>query len=149
MTATQGGERAARRFSRNIWVPIVVLIGVLIGSLVDLLSRPNFGGPRPPFGPVSLGFELVGEFHVILSTVGIALLTALLVVYAKTYAETKGNFALGLLVVLSALLFQAALSYPVTFGFVERVSFRAGFSSPIADLFTITAYAVFLYLSLE
>jgi hypothetical protein len=146
MTTSQG---SGRRFSRQIWLPIVVLVGVLIGLLMDLLSRPNFGGPRPPFEPYALGFELVGESHVILSTVGIALLIALLVVYARTYTETKGNFALGLLVVLCALLFQAALSYPITFGFIERVSFRPGFSSPIADVFMIAAYAVFLYLSLE
>jgi hypothetical protein len=149
MTANQAGERDSGRLSREIWVPIVVLVGVLVGLMIDLLSRPNFGGPRPPFEPYSFRFELIGDFHVILSTTGIALIIALLVVYARTYSETKGNFALGLLVVLSALLFQAALSYPVTFGFVERVSFRPGFSSPIADLFMITAYTVFLYLSLE
>ena len=53
------------------------------------------------------------EFHIILSTIGMALLVALILVYARTYQQTKANFILGLLVVLFALLLQSLLTYPL------------------------------------
>lgn len=76
-----------------------------------------------------------------------ALLVALIIVYARTYLQTKANFILGLLVVLFALLLQALLTYPVILEL--ETGFAIEVFSPVADVFTIIAYTVFLYLSLE
>ena len=99
----------------------------------------------------SLGFgpETFGELHIILSTASVALLLALLVVYARTYLQTKANFIFGLLVVLFALLLQALTTFPVILGIAEHQPILPEFTSNLADIFTIIAYTVFLYLSLE
>jgi hypothetical protein len=50
---------------------------------------------------------------------------------------------------LLALLVEALVSYPLLIGYYGPVSLEPGLSSPSADVFTVCAYAVFLYLSLE
>jgi len=108
--------------------------------------RPTLFGPPD----VQFKFQVFREFHIILSTVGIALLVALLVVYGRTYTQTRANFVLGLLVMLFALLLNSVLTYPIFLGLAEPAfSFPPFFFSPIADVSTIVAYAIFLYLSLE
>ena len=77
------------------------------------------------------------------------LLVALILVYARTYKQTKANFILGLLVVLFALLLQSLLTYPLLLELELTPGFAFAVFSPVADIFTIIAYAVFLYLSLE
>ena len=134
------------RMMSKLWVPVVIFIGTLIGILsYELASEsaefPHFGSR---FGP-----DLWLEFHVIFSTIGMALLVALILVYARTYLQTKANFILGLLVVLFALLLQALLTYPVFLELEVAPGFVIAFFSPVADVFTIIAYTVFLYLSLE
>ena len=53
---------------------------------------------------------------VIVSTVGLALLAALFVVYAKTYRDTGARSALGLIFVLAAFLLEGTLTSPILFG---------------------------------
>jgi hypothetical protein len=134
----------------KLWVPIVLLIGTVAGIisyLYTLSTIPQFGpgGPGGPFGP---GAFL--EYHSILSTISISLLVALLVVYGKTYTQTKANFILGLIVVLLALLLQNLLNYPILHPYIDNTPLESmTISSPVSDVFTIIAYTVFLYLSLE
>jgi hypothetical protein len=147
-----------RRLSAGLWVIFVLLLGALVGSLsyVVIISTRRFypflfrGPPGPP-GPGITVFASYLAFHVILSTVSIGLLLALIAVYARTYSRTRANFVLGLLVVLFALLLQNLLTYPLLNPFVSAplVSSNFNLSSPVADIFTIIAYTVFLYLSLE
>ena len=133
----------------RLWVVIVLLIGLVVGiPLSDLAvepfqQRPGIFRNVPRFNP---GPDI--RVHVILTTVGVALLLALVVVYLKTYAETKALFSIGLVVVLLALLVQAILSYPLILG-TGGVILVPGTLSLLADLFTVAAYTVFLYLSLE
>jgi hypothetical protein len=65
------------------------------------------------------------------------------------YVQTRASFSLGLVVMLLALLVEALVSYPLFIGYYGQVSLEPGLSSPSADIFTVCAYAVFLYLSLE
>ena len=142
---------------------MVIAIGALLGVLSYLSIRPEL--IQQPFGG---GFDTFLEFHIILSTVGMSLLVALVVVYARIYSRTRANFVLGLLVVLVALLLQSVFNYPVFVDIMEpppfpggsqgpqlhffanfNPPFPSGFSSPISDIFMIVAYGIFLYLSLE
>lgn len=66
--------------------------------------------------------------------------------YVKTYVDTGARFALGLLFVLAALLFQALFTSPLLFGY------ELGGLGPfvlIADAFKATPFAAFLCLSLQ
>ncbi len=141
-------EPKPSRSSLKLLVPIVILVGALVGLVSALNLQDEF--PSNPFGFPSPGepFEYL-QTHVVLSTISLALLAALVVVYARSYIVTKANFMLGLLIVLFALLLQGVLQYPLLHLAMNFNVVESDFSSPVSDLFTIIAYSVFLYLSLE
>jgi len=129
--------------SAAAWVILVLCAGIAAGTALAALPAPP--GPRP--GPYPRA--MFDDVATVLSAVGIALLIALLVVYAKTYRETRSKFALGLLVVLAALLGQSLVSSPILFRALDH------FGGPLAplvlaaEMLKAAAFAVFLYLSLE
>lgn len=140
-TEGAGGAGAA------VWVLLVLGAGILVGLLLSALPAPSVG-PRPGHG---WGFRL--ETHedvdVILSTVGIVLLVALLAVYVRTYSQTGARFALGLTVVLFALLLQSLLTSPLVYGALGTTADALGPFLMFADVFKVAAFTVFLYLSLQ
>jgi len=149
--ASPAAER--RKGPGKIWLPIVLAVGIVVGlGLSYYLPAPfgywRFGPPGGPFrGPSE--FQEILTLHTVLSTVSVALLVALAIIYVKVYAETGARFALGLVIVLFALLIQALVQYPLFLGLSGPFDEGQGPYLSFADLFTITAYAIFLYLSLE
>ncbi len=134
----------------KVWVPIVLIVGILAGVILAALPLPTTTGTSPGRGPGwHLALSTPSDYGVILSTVGIVLLVALLVVYSRIYADTKANFALGLVIVLLALLLQSVLTSPLVFTAFGQTSDGLGTFLAFADLFKIVAFTVFLYLSLE
>jgi hypothetical protein len=139
------GTNRKRRTSPAVWTLAVIGIGVASGLL--LAAFPRAGRPGPFHG---LGlFETLEDVDVVLSTIGLATLVALLVVYAKTYADTGARFALGLIFVLAALLFQALLTSPLLFGLFGHELGGLGPFVLVADAFKAAAFVAFLYLSLQ
>ena len=138
-------ENKEHRTSR-VWVLVVIAVGVLAGLALSIF------GPGPRVGP-GHGFfpqmEAVLTLRVILTTTSIALLVSLLVVYLRMYVQTKANFVLGLVVMLSALLLNSVLSHPLLLLQAEPMPFGPGAFLSTADVFTVVAYGVFLFLSLE
>ncbi len=133
----------------KLWVVIVLLAGLLSGVLISDLAtiprevRPDFFRGVPYFNP-----EPSIRLHVVITTMEVALLLSLVVIYLKIYSETRANFSVGLVVVLGALLLQTLLSYPLILG-LEGVILVPGRLTTLADFLTLGAYTVFLYLSLE
>jgi hypothetical protein len=130
----------------KLWLPVVITIGVLVGATLAYFIPA-------PFGCYAFGgcerFQGVLILHTILSTVSIALLVALIVIYVRVYAATGARFSLGITVVLFALMLQALIQYPpFLVGYGPFGEGQAPFLSS-ADVFTIVAYTIFLYLSLE
>jgi len=156
-------EKGKHPSRQKLWVPLIVAFGFILGELVSYFStEPEFGCRGFDYGPGAFncgpgGFDQFPhfendpliQFHIVLTTMAIVLLMSLVVVYARVYGETKANFALGLVVVLFALLLEALLSYPLVVGFMGTLTLGPGLSSQFADVFTVCAYAIFLYLSLE
>ncbi len=134
----------------GMWVLIVLLVGVLAGLVLAALPIPTTATTSPGRGPgLHLQLSTASDYDVVLSTVGVVLLIALLVVYARVYGDTRANFALGLIVVLLALLFQSVLTSPLVFGAFGQTAGGLGTFLALADLFKVVAFVVFLYLSLE
>ncbi len=148
---SSGDEKASKSFRSLLWVIIVLLIGTIAGIILFLFVASHIiiigGGPPPP-GFIAGILTFLAE-HIILSTVSVALLISLVLVYGRIYRQTRANFSLGIFIVLLALLFQAILNYPILELYLVNNLGPTAFSSPLADVFTIVAYAVFLYLSLE
>src|SRR2546425_945678 len=131
-------------------------------------SRPREGAARDPRGaskrPAARGtpspglhdgaspppeFETFEDFGLILSTLNVALLVALLVIYARMYSQTGANFALGLVLVLGALLAETIVGSPLLFRLFDV---PPGGQTPfllIAETFKAAALTIFLYLSLQ
>ncbi|HYC26690.1 MAG TPA: hypothetical protein VEB67_01555 [Nitrososphaerales archaeon] len=129
----------------KLWLPVVVAIGFLVGWALSYEVPAPFGYWR--FGPDQFRDTII--LHTILSTVSIALILALIVIYMKVYADTGARFALGITVVFFALFIQALFQYPLLLGLAGPFPEGQGQYLSFGDLFTIAAYAVFLYLSLE
>ena len=138
----------------KMWVPAILVIATLLGLVLaeTIPSPPVCPIPDqyycPPVYAYWLSLQRALQLHVILSTIEIVLLVSLVAVYAKVYAETRANFSLGLMVVLGALAVHSFLSYPLVVNDVEPI-LGGSILFPYADLLTIVAYSIFLYLSLE
>ncbi len=134
----------------KLWEVIVLLVGLTAGLVLsDLATLPV--EQRGPFFPPDLPYfnpDPSIRVHIVLTTIEVALLVALVVVYLKVYTETKANFALGLVVVLSALFLRTVFSYPLILGTGVFI-LVPGLLTLFADVLTVSAYALFLYLSLE
>jgi hypothetical protein len=143
----QGEGQESKRGPTKLWLPVVLASGVLVGLVLSYALPMPFGFLR--FGGLPERFRDVLVIHMVLSTVSIALLVALAVVYVRVYAETHARFALGISIVLLALLIQSLIQYPLLLGLVGPFAAGQGSFLSFADLFTIAAYTIFLYLSLE
>lgn len=141
-----------------LWVLFILLSGIVVGLALFLAIAPHIAiVEQTPFGerflPVPGSLVAYLAWHIILSTVNIALLVSLVVVYGRTYSQTRARFALGISIVFVALLLESMLSYPLyqlLIGVNPDVwASSSGSSYTLADIFTVVAYTVFLYLSLE
>lgn len=151
MTTSEEPKKEGRSYIQKLWVPVVLLIGLAAGEAVSNAAEAEepqggfvFGNHFHPF-PTDPAFG----YHILFTTVEVALLIALVVVYGRMFIETKANFALGLVFVLFALLVEALLSNPVLEDVVATPPFGPSNLILAADILTICAYTVFLYLSLD
>ena len=135
-------DRKGRQVTK-LWVLVVLVVGVAMGILLSLFIQVE------EFEHFRFEIEPVLTFYIVLSTISLAMLISLLVVYSKVYVETKANFALGLVIVLGALLLHSLLSNPILLILLAPIPFGLRPFLSIADVFTVVAYTVFLYLSLE
>src|SRR5579875_2061888 len=131
----------------KILVPIIILIGIIVGIAASfaLLEVPSY---EPPYSFRYFVWSFLA-FHVILSTVALVLLIALLFVYLRIYSETRARFALGLVIVLGALLLHGIFTYPLLLPTPRDFWIIPGPFFDSGDILMIIAYTVFLYLSLE
>ena len=144
--APEAEPRQPKKGTTKLLVPLVWAVGILLGVLLTSTVRLPFR-----FGPFGFfeQFRNLLILHTILSTVIIALQVALVIVYLRVYADTRARFALGILVVMFALLVQSFLQYPLLLGYVGTYAISFGPYLTSGDLFTMAAYSVILYLSLE
>jgi hypothetical protein len=143
----ESGSGTTRAIGTAAWVLVVVAVGLLIGVLLALATPPH-PGPPGPGGPLGAPAPL-GRAATVLSGLDAALLAALIVVYARTYWETRARFALGLVVFLGALLLQALASSPAVFGAFGLGPGGLGGFLFLSTLFEAIALVAFLWLSLE
>ncbi len=139
--------QAAKKGASKLWVPLVLVIGAFLGVVFSTLIPLPYG--YGPFGPQLDELRNLLVVHTILSTLIITLQVALVIVYLRVYADTGARFALGILVVMAALLLQSFFQSPLVLGFVGRFTEQFGPYLSLGDLFTVAAYTIFLYLSLE
>lgn len=136
------------RTGRLAWVLVVIVVGLALGAILSAV-HPTPHGPPPAPSPGPVGSQNLGRAAAIVSAIDLALLVGLIVVYVRTYRDTRARFALGLVVFLVALTVQATASSPAVIGAFGLGSGGLGGFYFVATLFEAIALAVFLYLSLE
>ena len=146
----KGATRGRSIGSTGIWVPVTLVAGLVLG-IVEILLWPHAPAHAPGQGPgpgPSPPTEVVEAFAVF-SAIDVALLAALVVVYARTFRETRAQFALGLLVVLLVLLFQAMSNSPFVFALFGIQPGNLGPFLVLGAILEMVALVIFLLLSLE
>jgi hypothetical protein len=143
MTATPAPSRHPGPIA---WLLVVVAIGVVMGAVL-VVAAP---GPAPPPGPHAGPAPPVPHAApVFISGLDLVFLLALILVYVRTYADTRARFALGLVVFLLALFFETLVSSPVVLGVLGYAPGNLGFFFLLAGILEALALVVFLFLSLE
>jgi hypothetical protein len=133
------------KWGASVWVPIVLIIGLVAGLGFLFLPSPV----QHPFGRPPPEFETFENFGLLLSTLNLALLVALVVIYSRMYSHTEASFALGLVLVLGALFAETFAGSPLLF---RLFSIPPSGQTPfllIAETFKAVALTVFLYLTLQ
>jgi len=128
-------------------VPVVLVVGLAVG-LLEIAFWPAHGPGGMGPGPVRPPPEVVQSFA-IFSAVNLALLVALVIAYARTYLDTRANFALGLVAFLVVLLFEALTTSPFVYA---AFGFAPGNLGPfllVGAILEAVALVIFLVLSLE
>jgi hypothetical protein len=139
-------ERSESRAGR--WVLLVVGVGLLVGTALAFVIHVPVGPAPGPGGPPGPSQSVV-QAALVVSTVNIALLAALLVVYARSYRSTRASFLLGLWVFLFALLLANLLVSPLLIVAFDAGPGGFGRLLTLGQLLTAVALSIFLYLSLE
>jgi hypothetical protein len=129
-------------------VPLALVVGLCLG-LLEIAFWP-VRGPGSGMGPGPLGPppEVVKSFA-LFSAVNLVLLVALVIVYARTYLETRANFALGLVAFLVVLLFEALANSPFLFAVFGYAPGALGPFLLLGAILEAVALVIFLVLSLE
>jgi len=133
-----------------ILLPILVVVAILAATwAASTFWYPRFPWqPRPPYKiPGDIEFFYITK--TVVSTINIALLIFLLLIYADIYIKTRSEFTIGLIIFSATLLLYALTSNPIiiwAFGFRP---FGLGPFALLPDLFTLAALVVLLYLSIK
>lgn len=129
------------------WVALVLALGLLFGVLLTYaipLPPPHPGPHAPPPGAWPLQ-----RVALLFAGLDVAILGALVLVYVRTFLETRARFALGLVLFLAALALQTVVGSPILFG---AFGYGPGDLAPFilwGYLFETLALTIFLFLSLE
>jgi hypothetical protein len=141
----------------NKQLKIGLMLAVLVA--VALLSAywattfeprtPQWEPRRFPPDRMRGDIEFFYTVKTIISTINVTLLVFLLVTYIDIYRKTQSEFTIGLIIFSLVLLLYALTSNPMlhlTFGFY---AFGLGPFAMLPDLFTCTALALLLYLTVK
>jgi hypothetical protein len=130
------------------WKAFTIIALAALALSMPVLAFAQPGGPGQ-------GMRMHGDFEWyysvkgVLSTVNLALLVILLIIYLRVYSDTRSEFALGLIVFALAMMMYAITSNPwLQSGF----GFRGSGLGPFAffpDLFALVALVILLFFAVR
>jgi len=141
--------------SRTWLLLILLLILAVTAILAATWAASTFWYPRfpwrqrerPPFIPGDIEFFYIAK--TVVSTINIALLIFLLLIYANIYRKTRAEFTIGLIIFSATLLLYAIASNPIIISIFGFRMFGLGPFALLPDLFTFAALIVLIYLSIK
>lgn len=138
-----------RRFLLIIALIVAVAALVTLVTLLVTMQTDQFQRRLPP-GTVIVGdFELFYVISTVISTLDIALLVSLLLIYLNIYNKTRSPFTIGLIIFTLALLFKDVTSSPFVSGLFHFAPYGLGPFVFLPGVFEFAALSVLLYLSVK
>ncbi len=145
-------KQMSRRLKLGLIVVILTIVAVIatVWALFFIQQHLDFFERRVATpGFVAGDFELFYLVNTIISTINVAMLVFLIVIYLNIYVKTRSPFTIGLVIFAFVFLVREVLSNP----FVTAIyGFRAYGLGPFAflpGLFEFVALTVLLYLSVK
>ena len=142
-----------KRLRYGLIILILVAVAIFAAFWALVLRHhpiPAFQQARvPPHGAIPGDFEYFYVANTIISTINIALLVILTIIYFNTYVKTHSQFTIGLIIFALVFLVQNMTSSPFI---AAPFGFRAYGLGPFAFLpgmFEFVALTVLLYLSVK
>lgn len=151
----KGQKQMNQPMNRNVrvWLVlatliVVAIIAVFVASSTFWLRSPWEHHPPPPREiPGDIEFYYIAE--TVVSTINVTLSIFLLLTYAAIYRKTRSEFTIGLIIFSTVFLLNSLASNPVVVWVFGFQSFGLGPFALLPDLFTFSALAVLLYLSIK
>ena len=132
---------------------ILVVVAILAAVWVMEIrysQLPDIGTPRtPPNNRIAGDFEFFYLANTILSTVDIALLLILIVLYSDIWAKTRSPFSLGLVIFALVFFVKDVASSPLISGLYGFRAYGLGPFAFLPSMFEFVALSVLLYLSIR
>jgi hypothetical protein len=142
-----------KRLKLGLIIVILVAVAIFAAFWAVVLRQqqiPAFEQRRvPPHGLIPGDFEYFYVANAIISTINIALLAILAIIYFNIYIKTRSQFTIGLIIFALVFLVQNVTSSPFI---TSPFGFRAYGLGPFAflpGLFEFFALTVLLYLSIK
>ncbi|MGD0644837.1 MAG: hypothetical protein ABSA75_08035 [Candidatus Bathyarchaeia archaeon] len=143
-----------KRLELGLIVAILVLVAIFAAFWVIILRQqqiPAFEQRRvpPPSGFIPGDFEFFYFANTIISTINIALLAILMLIYFNIYVKTRSPFTIGLLIFALVFLVQDLTSSPLVTSLFRFRAYGLGPFAFLPSLFEFFALTILLYLSIK
>ena len=143
-----------RRLKLGLIIAALVAVAVFAAFWAIYLRQqhlPGFQQRRvpPPGGFVPGDFEYFYVAFTIISTINIALLVILTLIYLNIYIKTKSNFTIGLIIFALAFLVENLTSSPLVTSLYGFRAYGLGPFEFLPGLFEFFALTILLYLSIK
>lgn len=133
------------------FIVVILILAALLAGFWLVINFPHFTALQqrrtPPPSVIPGDIELFYAANTVISTINIALLIILIVIYINIYTKTRSPFTVGLLIFGAVLLVRDLTSSPL---FTSLFRFRAYGLGPfefLPGILELIALSVLLYLS--
>ena len=131
---------------------ILVVVAILTAFWVIVIRVPHIpaiGQRRTPTGFIAGDYELFYFANAILSSVNIALLIILIILYYDVYNKTRSPFSVGLVIFALVFLVKDLTSSPLIVSLYGFRPYGLGPFEFLPSLFEFFALSILLYLSVK
>ncbi len=141
-----------KRLKLGLIIAILVSVAIFAAfwTIISQQQIPGFEQRRvPPPGFISGDFEFFYGAFTIISTVNIALLVILTLIYINIYVKTRSQFTIGLIIFALVFLVKDLTSSPLITSLLGFRAYGLGPFELLPGLFECFALSILLYLSIK
>lgn len=143
-----------KRVKIGIIFALLIVVAILASFWVLFESSAHFPGFQqhralPPNSFIPGDLEFFYAAYTILSTINIALLVVVTLIYVDIYIKTRSQFTIGLVIFALVFLVKDVTSSPLVISYFRFRPYGLGPFELLPGLFEFFALAILLYLSVK